>query len=233
MSTSARQLIDEAARISSVLASGETLSGNDINDAFKALVRLFDRWHIEGLLQNSLKKDPTSVASGDTLFTILQEHPIISQITYKQVGSNIELPLRVLTFDEWALISTKTLSGLPSSVYLNTNDDSTVSCYIWPIPNVNITVNVWRSYGITTPAYIDDAVNIPLSVIDALVFDLACMLCIQYSRPISQDLRDERDRAKASVMRSNIKSVKAICDYQDGYDGAWQDPNAIYNGGNT
>lgn len=233
MSTTARALIEESARISGVLASGETLSGNDVNDAFKAFIRMVDRWSIDGFLQYELKPDSYSVAANAVTFEVDKDHPIISKVTYIGDFPNQELPLRVLTVDEWASVTDKTLVGLPRAVFYNNNDDGAAIFNIWPIPQSNITVRIWRRAGFTTPATLDQNIDIPFTMMDALVFDLACMLCIQFGRPISQDLRDERDRAKADVKRSNIKITKMANDFQTGYGGNWLDTTAIYTGDDT
>ena len=59
------------------------------------------------------------------------------------------------------------------------------------------------------------------------------MICAENGREPPKYVYERSKELKADIMRSNLKSAKSICDYQDGYDGAWQDPNAIYSGGNT
>lgn len=216
MTTTARALINRAARISGILASGETLSGNAINEVLITAQALANRWASDSLLNALLIKDQQSINAGGDTGQFSVDHGVIEAVSVNKDGDTKDWPIRVVTVKEWQSIPDKTTTAeIPTIIFFqNTNFSGLTIYYVWPVPIGDIQVSAWYRLGFY-PAAIDSSLEIPSSIEDAFIHDLACGLCIEYGRPISPDLRELRDSAKKLVMQTNVTVPKMTSDAQN------------------
>lgn len=128
----------------------------------------------------------------------------------------LELPVALLTLDDWADIPIKgtqstfglwayyDFGGTTASPYGNFN--------IWPVPQQEnqIALYVWQQLSQFNDASL--GTFLPPGYSMALYFSIAKQLCIRWGKPISQDLRDEYNQAIAWVKSLNVPQMDAICD---------------------
>jgi hypothetical protein len=144
-------LINAALKTIGVLAAGETASPEDAADALLRLNEMIDAWGTQRLTIYELKRTTKTLTASTASYTIGTGGSIniVRPVWIESAGLIIdtaatipvEIPIRVLTDDEWSGIVLKTLtSPLAQGIYYDhgwVSGLATISVY--PIPTVSTT----------------------------------------------------------------------------------------------
>lgn len=144
MATVADAITDALTRLG-VIAAGETPSASDMELGFNALNVLQDDWATERLTVPYILRTTATLTASTTSFTVGSGgninivRPVYpTQINFVDTSQDpdLEMPLHLLTDDEWAAIPQKALtSTLPTSAYYNpTYASGFATLYPWPVP---------------------------------------------------------------------------------------------------
>lgn len=127
------QIIDGALKKLGVVGAGETVSPDEHKDGLETLKEVVDSLSVEGLIIPARRE---LVYTTDTDW----ENPEMTGVAPISVNSiffrdtnGVDHPLRTMTFDEWAKIPYKNVSGMPGRYHAETNDMG-MALYLDAIP---------------------------------------------------------------------------------------------------
>ena len=141
------QLIAGALRLCGVLASGESPTTDQITEGAETLNLMVKAWQVDGMPLWALKQTtiPLSAATstyrigvGETV-DVAKPLKVIQAWRHDSI-SNVDVPMRILTKQEYNILGNKTSSGTPVQCYYdpqNTYGD----LYMFPVPSATDATN--------------------------------------------------------------------------------------------
>lgn len=200
----AKQVAEAALRKLGVIAQGDTIETTQFNDAMFALNTLVGRLFTMGM---PFYKEKTVVISPvvGPVQTIPQE-PLFAvyQALRRNTVTNLEVPLRVISREEYHLYTNKWQGGIPVSVALDPSGTS-FWCYLAPDTEFINSNNVIVLYGYeqnTVVTSLTDTMAFPREWGDALIYNLAYNLTLEYG--VALDVKNSIKTDAAEYLRDAI-----------------------------
>ena len=183
-------IIKRALRLLGVLASGATPNTNQTNDAQYALNTLVKAWMADGLSLWAIKSYTITLVAGTSYYrlgnsqTINTPKPLkITQALNRNITSNIDIPMRGLTRQEYNMLGNKTVGGNPIQYFYDPQRNYG-DLYVFPTPtSVEASANTVIIYYQRPYEDFDsstDEPDFPQEWFDALAYGLACRLAPEY-----------------------------------------------------
>jgi hypothetical protein len=218
----AREMIASSLRLIGVLAAGETASANEASDALTSLNQMLSAWSNENLVVYQKVRDEftltvndgsyswgTTAGSGN--FTTARPVQVLKASIELQGTDPQEIPLKILTLEEYAEISLKGLdSSIPNAVYFD-GAFPNVGVEFFPIPSAAEHV-VFYSLKPFSTLTLSTELSYPPGYEKAIRYNLAIDLAPEYGRPIDPDIRQQAMDTKAEIKRKNIQTPKLKMD---------------------
>lgn len=190
-------IIKRALRLVGVVAQGEDPTTTQISEASVALNSLVKAWEADGMPLWAIKQSSVTLVAGQSAYTIgvgqevnLAKPLKVIQAFNHVTTSNIDIPMRILTRQEYNILGNKTSSGNPIQMFYEPLVDTGV-LHIFPVPtsveaSAN-TVNIvyqrpYDDFDIST-----DVPDFPQEWYDAITYGLASRLAGEYQ--ISTEVR--------------------------------------------
>jgi hypothetical protein len=228
-------LITAALKTIGVLAAGETPSNEDAADALLRLNDLIDAWATQRLTIYAIVRTTKTLTAAVTSYTIGSGGAInivrpteidhAGLIIDTTATLPVEIPLRILTDDEYALIAIKTLtSPLVQGIYYDkgwTSGLATISVH--PIPTVSTTQLVLYCPTALQAMTLTTGYAFPPGYARLLRYGLACELCEEFGVPLSAQVDAKYREALADVKRANTRITEMSLD-----PGLWGQ-SGVYN----
>lgn len=217
-----RELIRKSLLLGGLIASGESMTDDEADDAFESLNDMVQSWSSEGLLLFNSIRENFDLSSGTQSYimgsgqTWNSTKPMnIEAISV--LSSNIEYPLRVYTVDEWQNISQKTLQGqIPEGVYIEESAAS-VKFYFYPTPNdSSVDAVIYSRKPLTAFTGLSQEISLPQGYTRALRYDLAIELMQEYGREPSMVVIEKTNELKGALKRDNIDGAIMANDFEFG-----------------
>ena len=189
-SVSRDDIIKRALRLIGALAQGETPTTNQTTEAAAALNGLVKAWQADGMPLWAIKSYDIPLTSGIKDYsiglgkTINISKPLkVIQSYNHNVTSNVDIPMRILTKQEYNMLGNKTSSGNPIQIYYEPLSDYGI-LHVFPVPSTTeqtanvITIYYQRPFedfdaGTDTPDF-------PQEWYDAITYGLATRLAPEY-----------------------------------------------------
>jgi hypothetical protein len=198
------QLISGALRIAGAIAQGETPTATQVTEAAEALNMLVKAMQADGMPLWAIKKYAvTLTATADYTIgvgsTVNTPKPLKVVNSYRHnTLTNIDVPMRVVTRQEYDMLGNKTSTGSPVQLFYEPLL-STGVMHVFPFPDTYSIANE-TIYIIYQRPFEDfdastDEPDFPQEWFDAIKFGLADRLAPEYGLAI-QDRQDLRSRAK-------------------------------------
>ena len=198
------QLISGALRIAGAIAQGETPTATQVTEAAEALNMLVKAMQADGMPLWAIKKYAvTLTATADYTIgvgsTVNTPKPLKVVNAYRHnTSTNIDVPMRVVTRQEYDMLGNKTSTGSPVQLFYEPLL-STGVMHVFPVPDTYSIANE-TIYIIYQRPFEDfdastDEPDFPQEWFDAIKFGLADRLAPEYGLAI-QDRNDIRSRAK-------------------------------------
>lgn len=218
----AQDLITSSFRLIGTLASGESPTNDEANDAFIALNDLISTWSIERLMiyETAYETLPVAVNQqtyqwgvGAPDFTTARPQRL-EDVNWQQISSTttLELPVEIINKDQWAAISIKGItSNIPTRVWL---EDSYpyAKLHVWPIPSVSGNLIIWSWKPLTAISLLTSTISLPPGYARALRYNLALELAPEYGRTPSELVMKNAMDSKAAIKSMNAKILLMSCD---------------------
>lgn len=208
MSTAA-DLIARALRVINVLASGETPTANEQSDALATLNSMLDAWRTESLMVYALRTEQLAmtgaasytVGTGGDLNTT---RPVKIESAYWRNG-DVDYPLRLADAKAWAGVADKSTAGTPDWLYYEPAYPLGV-VHLTPAPSSGtLHLVTWTPFAALGA---NDPVALPPGYEEAIVYQLAARLAIEYGRGVPPDVAALARAAKTDIKRANFRVPK-------------------------
>jgi len=191
-------IIKGALRKIGVVAQGEVPTPDQVSEAAFALNLMVKAWEADGMPLWALRTTPVPLVAGQTTYTIgndlscdiVTDKPLkVIQAWNRDPVSNVDIPMRIITKQEYAILGNKTTSSKPIQIYYEPQLDQG-SLSLFPTPGtidasgsvIYITYQrPFEDFNIST-----DVPDFPQEWYDAVVYGLASRLAPEYGLPIDQ-----------------------------------------------
>lgn len=178
-------IISGALRLAGVIAQGETPTASQISDAAVSLNLMVKAWEADGLPIWAITTYQITPVAGQTTYTLNNPKPLKAiQAWHHDVNSNVDVPMRIITRQEYNILGNKSTTGIPIQLYFQPNrDDSTV--YVFPTPDSSaasqkiINLVCQRPYQDFDAA--SDTPDFPQEWYEAIKYGLAVRLAGEYN----------------------------------------------------
>ena len=212
----ARELISSAMRLIGVLAEGETPSSNSANDALSTLNQMLSAWSNENLTIHQKVRDEFTLTAADGSyswgttagagnFTTARPIQVLSANIELQGTDPQEIPLQILTLQQYAAISSKTLdSSIPAAVYFD-GAYPNVGVEFYPVPSAAEHV-VFYSLKPFSTLTLSTELSYPPGYEKAIRYNLAIDLAPEYGRQVDAIIMQQATETKADLKRKNMQT---------------------------
>jgi hypothetical protein len=212
----ARDLIQHALQELGALATSEAVSNADAQASLIRLNSLLDAWQTERLTIYNLDRTAYTLVASQASYTIgptvgadwtcAVRPTFISHAGLLYAGSapNVEIPMKMLTDDEYAAIRIKSVeSTIPTWLYYNpTYPLGTV--YLYPVPSdATAQMILYIPVPLTGGLTLDSVLTLPPAYEEAIRYNLAIRLGPMFGRPIDATVGMMAVESKATMKRSN------------------------------
>ena len=186
-SVSRDDLIKGALRKIGVVAQGEVPTADQYTEAAFALNLLVKAWQADGMPLWALKQRSVTLIDGTASYTLDTPKPLkIIQAWNHDSTSNVDIPMRIITKQEYNILGNKTSSGNPIQCYYDPRRDTGV-LYLFPVPSsAQVGLN---SISLVYQAPFEDfdastdTPDFPQEWYDAITYGLATRLAPEYGIP--------------------------------------------------
>lgn len=206
-----RDVIETSLRLIGVLASGETASDSEANDAFNSMNRMIKNWSIEGFLVFKVVRESFALVINQQSYTMgtggsfNTSRP--TQILYAgTVQNDVELPVAIYNPQLWSQITLKsTQSTIPEVIYPEgTYPLETIN--VWPIPSGASDLILYSLKELSQFTSLSEEISLPPGYEDAITYNLAKRLAPEYGKPLRNDVAMEAAELKTNLKRKNTRA---------------------------
>jgi hypothetical protein len=216
--TTVKELIQDVLEDIGVLGSGQSLTAADAASCLRRLNSMLSSWSVDGLNCYVTKRTVYTLTPSVSVYTLGSggtltggARPASLELASVMTSSDNEVPIRIMTAEEWRDIPTKlTASTWPTSVYPD-NAFPLNTLTFWPVPSeacsvVLYTKDVIGDYALTDP------LNLPPGWEEAILLSLEVAVAPKFGRPIDQGVYSQARTAKNRIRAANTKSVESVND---------------------
>lgn len=216
-------LIQSAARLAGILASGENLQGSEPADCLLILQQMIDEWQADGLKIFTTQINTFPLVLGTQNYTLgtggtfniprpAKIHRMGVQILSNPVQPS-EVPITLLDDDGWAEVRVKNIGG---SYPLFCYDDGgfplrTLSFWVIPGLACNVVIYSWQPLA-TFPDLAVTDVTFPPAYAQALRYNLAMMLAPEFDVAINPAVMLVANNSLATLKEMNLPAPILGCD---------------------
>jgi hypothetical protein len=212
-------IIKRALRLIGVTAQGETPTTDQISEASTALNGLVKAWQADGMPLWAIRELNIDLTSGSSSYGIgigqANDSPKplkILQAWNRDLTSSVDIPMRIVSRQEYNLLGNKTSSGNPIQLYYEPLVDYGV-IHVFPVPtateetNNNIYIVYQRPFEDFDAAI--DTPDFPQEWYDAVTYGLATRLAPEYgvSIPDRKTLWQEMSIIKQEALNFGLEEA--------------------------
>lgn len=185
-SISRDDIINRAYRLLGVTSSGQTPSTDLVSDASFALNTLVKAWQADGMPLWAIRSYSVSLTNGDATYnigngqTVNTPKPLkLTQAFNHDSVSDVDIPMRILTRQEYNMLGNKTSSGNPIQIFYDPQRTYGILS-VFPVPtsteatNNTIVIHYQRPFEDFNAS--TDELDFPQEWFDAVCYGLACRL---------------------------------------------------------
>lgn len=209
-------------RLVGIIASTETPSSEEQADALSALNSMLSSWSTEGLLLYQVVREEFTLTVNDGAYTLgsggdfntTRPINILRAMIEIQSSSPMqEIPINIITPQEYAEITTKDLtSGIPSSLYPDYGNPL-INLNLYPIPSAANKLVLYSEKPLITFTSANNDLAFPPGYEKALKYNLAIEIAPEYGKEPSSTILAQAIESKANIKRKNFKPRFLISDY--------------------
>ena len=216
-------LISSAARLAGILASGETLQGNEPQDCLVILQQMMDSWQADGLKIFTENINTFPFILGQQTYTLGQganfsmPRPAHIERMGCQILSNptqpSEVPITLLDVDGWANVRVKNISGSYPLFCYNDYAFPNMNLNFWVIPGLacNLVVYSWQPLSTWNDLNVTD-VTFPPAYLQAIRYNLAVMLGPEFDMQLKPEVLGIAASTLAALKDLNLPQPILRCD---------------------
>lgn len=196
-------IIKGALRLVGAISQGDTPTTDQVNEASEALNMLMKHWMIDGMQLWALKNTSFSLTASTNTYriglsqTINVPKPLkIIQVFRRNISSNIDVPIRIISKQEYNSLSNKSNTGYPIQLYYDSQRNyGDIFLYLTPDATIAAAETIHIIYQRPFEDFdaSTDEPDIPQEWFDPLKFGLATRIAGEYGMPImDQQILEQR-----------------------------------------
>jgi hypothetical protein len=219
--STALDVIKQAMKIIGVLSPGEEPSSEEATDALDKLNGMLNVMGYNPFLTTTNVEDTHtlvastgsySIGSGQTIDTV---KPIRIVKAFLRDAGNIDYPINLISRDVYADKSDKaTFTGRPTDLFYDPGvaqqATQTGTIYLYPNPDSAYTLYIYSEKEFTEFSALTSTFTFPSSYKLMLIYNLALLLCPEYGREVSADIREYAKETKEAITRINVQNKQQI-----------------------
>jgi hypothetical protein len=216
-------LISSSARLAGILASGETLSGNETSDASLILQQMMDEWQADGLKIFTENINIFPFVLGTQTYTLgsganfnMPRPAHISRMGCQILSNPVqpsEVPITMLDVDGWANVRVKNIAGSYPLFCYNDYAFPLMNLNFWVIPGLASNVVIYSWQPLTTwPDLSTTDVTFPPAYMQAIRYNLAVLLAAEFKAPQDPAIMLVANNSLASLKDLNLPAPILRCD---------------------
>lgn len=212
------QVITKALQLVNVIDENETPNANQIASATTSLNMLLKSWANDGLHLWKIRRYEFTLTAGQekyntTTLGVQKPLKLIEAYIHDNTG-NTDVPLTIISRNEYMLLSSKLQQATPNQIYNNVNIND-CDFYLFPCPDTNTQTNkkivYWAQIPFEDSVNATDILDIPSEWTLACAYGLAYILADEYALPerrmASLGNKAEQFRAQAASFDVENSSV--------------------------
>lgn len=211
--TTARDIVKAAHRKINILGQGSTLTAEEANDGLEAMNDMIASWSTQKALIFTETKETFNltgalsytIGSGQDFDTTIPRSILSAYATY----AGYDHPVQVIDANEFASISDKDLSGVPTQLYFDSNYP-TATIYLYPINYGGTTLTLISLKPLTEFASLDTVYSMPPEYKRALIHNLAVEIAPEFEREASTTVKRIAKQSLDWVRQQNTKNNKGV-----------------------
>lgn len=211
--TTVNDIISGSLRLIEEIGAGQSASADDAADCLSALIAMIDSWSIQGgsIYTETIE---TFNLTGATSYTIGSggvfntTRPVkIRAATYTLSGADTyEENLEVLSMEEYAYQTDKTVSGYPKRVYYDAGYPLG-KFYFLPIPSSGV-FKLFSEKPLTNYTSVNDSIILPPGYERALRYNLAVEIAPEFGKQANQTVGMIAFESKNAIENKNTENDK-------------------------
>lgn len=193
-SLNARQLVTWALKKTRIIQEAETPSADQLSDAYDDLNLMLKGWQKDGPNLWRQTFGSATLVTATASYTLSPRPRRVIEARYRDTSGR-DIPMTLLTRQEYVDLPLKTSTGIPTQYYIDYQRDS-VLLYVWPVPASATTETVqytYQRYAEDIDAATND-IDIPPEWFETVGYNLADRLLESYG------LKDDRISARAMML---------------------------------
>ena len=231
----ALSMITRAMRLAGVIGKGETPDSDESADGLVALNAMLESWSIDRLFAYYIVSETLTMVSGDGSYTMGSSGDLNTTRPTQLDDScfitvdGIDLPLSLITEQQYASIVLKTVETNVPIVLYPEYGYPLVTLKFWPVPSVSMTASIksWKQLQQFTD--LTTALSMPPGSQRAIEFSLAEEFGPEFGATIPRKVEQIAAAARRSLKRINLASQMPIM--QTGIPNRIRPALNIYTGG--
>jgi hypothetical protein len=203
------------------MAVGQQPNADDGTDAIFVLNAMLDAWKIERLTIYDIGSATFSLVAGQQTYTYgpggnfnatRPDRIERANLIYTDTGEALYLPIQMLSMDQWASIRLQNIgSPIPTQLYAEPSFPlMNVSFLPYPTENQQVQFYTWTALGGFSA--MTDTVNVPPGYVDAIRYNLAAKMALEWGRPLTPELIGLAQESKAKIKDLNLPAPVMMCD---------------------
>lgn len=204
---SVRDLITASLRLIEEAGSGEGITAEQAQDGFDALVTMLDSWSVDPRVLYTLSRENFALQSGVASYTIGSgavfdtARPLLIDSAFIRYNG-IDYPLEIVEARNYALISSKSLNGLPQQIYYDADyPQGTLTLY--PVPDQAYQLHLYSRKPLDAFTDIGDLLIMPPGYARALKFNLAVEIAPEYGKQPPQTVVYIAAQSRSAIENAN------------------------------
>ena len=186
-SVSRDDIIKGALRKIGVVAQGEVPTQAQYDEGAFSLNLLIKAWEADGMPLWAITQKQVTLVAGQSVYTLNNPKPLkVYQAWNHNTVSNVDVPMRLVTKQEYNSLGNKTSTGNPIQIYFDPRRDDS-KLYVFPVPTATEAASNVIQYVCQIPFEDFDAStdnpDFPQEWYDAVTYGLATRLAPEYGVP--------------------------------------------------
>lgn len=211
------EIISGALRILGVVGEGQTPTTDQYTTGAEALNYLIKAWELQGVPIWAIKSTDITLTADTADYeiglgkTVAVAKPLKIYQAYRRTTSSVDVPLTILSQQQYNMLGNKSSSGAPSQIYYNAQRDYGILS-VFPVPSSADTSDIIRIFYQRPLEDFDtstDNPDVPQEMLRALKYTLASELAFEYgiSQSDRSDLENRAMRLQAEAFAFNAEDT--------------------------
>jgi hypothetical protein len=207
------QLLTDSLKLIGVVAGHEVPTSAEQTDAFARLNELIDSWGTQAQTLIVSRRDPVTLHSGQQTYSFgaggdlgaLPRPMAIDHATVLVGGSPaVEIPVAVLTAQEYEAIAIKSLTGAQVTAVLFAPTTTSAELWVWPVPTGAQTLVLYYDEPVAQFPDLTTPISLAPGYAKAIRTNLAVELAPEFGRVVDPLIDRLARESLADIKRVNV-----------------------------